>query len=332
MGGLGMTMIGHDAQTMNLLLVDDDPAIIRVTSRLLGDLGRCRFARSASDALRLLRTEPVDLVLLDAEMPGMSGLDLLRLMKRSTDLADIPVVLLTSRFDEETEEAALAAGAADFMAKPIRAGVLRARVGLQLRLREALARVVQLARTDPLTGLANRRAMQERLDLDLARVERSDSPISVLLLDVDHFKRFNDQYGHPAGDRALQAVAQAVRGTACRATDLAGRWGGEEFLVSLPGADEKGAMAVADALHAKLKALAIPHEGSTVAHLSVSIGAAVRPSGANVAAARREASYSPQLEVERLVSLADAALYEAKSRGRNGTVLRTVPLVGRPET
>lgn len=203
-----------------LLLVDDDPSVIQAASRLLAEFGRCQFARSAADALRLLRSEPVDLVLLDAEMPEMSGFELLALMQRSEALAEIPVVLLTSHQDEATEEAAFQAGAVDYLSKPIRPGVLKARVGTQLRLRRALAEVRQLSRTDVLTGLANRRAMQERLEQEVSRSARAGSPLSVLLIDVDYFKGFNDHYGHVAGDRALVQVAACLREAASRASDL----------------------------------------------------------------------------------------------------------------
>lgn len=299
-----------------LLLVDDDPSIIQAASRLLSDFGRCRFARSAADALRLLRQEPVDLVLLDAEMPEMGGLEMLSLMQKARELAEIPVVLLTSHRDEATEEAAFAAGAVDFLSKPIRPGVLRARVNTQLRLSRALAEVRRLSRTDPLTGLFNRRAMQERLERELLRADRQNAPLSVLMVDVDHFKAFNDLYGHAGGDHALIKMADCLRQAASRANDDCARWGGEEFLVLLPDTDGPGAMAVAQHLHQALVELAHPHEASPLGQLTASVGiATLEPPSEECAAALRAAPLQDRLE--ELLGRADAALYRAKAAGRS---------------
>lgn len=302
-----------------LLLVDDDPSIIQAASRLLSDFGRCRFARSAADALRLLRQEPVDLVLLDAEMPEMGGLEMLALMQKSSDLAEIPVVLLTSHRDEATEEAAFAAGAVDYLSKPIRPGVLKARVSTQLRLSRALAEVRRLSRTDSLTGLANRRAMQEQLEREVLRADRQRTATSVLMIDVDHFKAFNDFYGHSGGDHALIKVADCLRKAASRANDLCARWGGEEFVVLIPDTDRQGAMTVAEHLHQALAELAHPHEASPLGRLTVSIGVATL-SPLNSEGTGERALGSVQDRLEDLLGRADAALYEAKSAGRSRSV------------
>jgi len=298
-----------------LLLVDDDPSIIQVASRLLSDFGRCRFARSAADALRLVRNEPVDLVLLDAEMPEMGGLEMLGLMQKSSELAEIPVVLLTSHRDEATEEAAFAAGAVDYLSKPIRPGVLKARVSTQLRLSRALAEVRRLSRTDALTGLANRRAMQERLEREVLRADRLRTSTSVLMIDIDHFKAFNDLYGHVAGDLALIKVAECMRKAASRAYDFCARWGGEEFVVLLPDTDSDGAMAVAAHLHLALAELAHPHEASPQGHLSASIGVATHAAPSSQQPIESVA-HTVQDRIEHLLGRADAALYRAKSAGR----------------
>lgn len=305
--------------TATLLLVDDDPSIIQAASRLLSDFGRCRFARSAADALRLLRQEPVDLVLLDAEMPEMGGLEMLALMQKSSDLAEIPVVLLTSHRDEATEEAAFAAGAVDYLSKPIRPGVLKARVRTQLRLSRALAEVRRLSRTDSLTGLANRRAMQERLEWEVLRADRQRSATSVLMIDVDHFKAFNDFYGHSGGDHALIKIADCLRKAASRANDFCARWGGEEFVVLLPDTESQGAMAVAEHLHQALAELGHPHEASPLGRLTTSIGVATLAAPTSDLT-RTQGVGSIQDRVEDLLGRADAALYQAKSAGRGRSV------------
>lgn len=307
-------------RSASLLLVDDDPSIIQAASRLLSEFGRCRFARSATDALRMLRQEPVDLVLLDAEMPEMGGLEMLGLMQASSDLHEIPVVLLTSHRDEETEEAAFAAGAVDYLSKPIRPGVLKARVSTQLRLSRALAEVRRLSRTDSLTGLANRRAMQERLEQELLRAGRQRTATSVLMIDVDHFKAFNDFYGHSSGDHALIKVAQTMREAAHRSNDFCARWGGEEFVVLLPDTDGEGAMAVAQHFHQALAKLAHPHEASPIGRLTTSVGVATLEASALERTTSAETG-SAQDRLESLLGRADAALYKAKAAGRNRSEL-----------
>lgn len=308
------------ASTATLLLVDDDPSIIQAANRLLSDFGRCRFARSAIDALRLLRNEPVDLMLLDAQMPEMGGLELLALMQKTPELAGIPVVLLTSHRDEATEEAAFAAGAVDYLCKPIRPGVLKARVRTQLRLSRALADVRRLSLTDALTGLANRRAMQERLEHELVRAARTGSAMSLMMIDVDHFKGFNDHYGHAIGDRALVHVADCLRKAASRASDFSSRWGGEEFVVVLPDTDAQGAVVVAEHLHQSMAELDMPNQASPLGRLSASVGIAgvaargvIHPVASPLARATDH--------VEKLLAQADAALYQAKAEGRSRSVL-----------
>lgn len=303
-----------------LLLVDDDSAVIQACSRLLADFGRCRFARQAADAWRILNEERIELVLLDAEMPGESGLDLLLRLQADPHLANVPVILLTSHRDEATEETAFAHGAVDFITKPVRPTILRARVNTQLRLKRAQDRLQILARTDALTGLANRRAGMERLRLELGRARRDGKPLSLLSIDVDHFKRYNDHYGHPAGDQVLQQVGQCLAAVAGRAADLAVRWGGEEFLLLLPGTDLLGAQAVADALHARVREAAIAHVGGEQGRLTLSVGVAEQSGRAP-----QQGASNPDGDldagVEALLARADAALYAAKQGGRNRSAL-----------
>lgn len=308
------------ASTATLLLVDDDPSIIQAANRLLSDFGRCRFARSAIDALRLLRNEPVDLMLLDAQMPEMGGLELLALMQKTPELAGIPVVLLTSHRDEATEEAAFAAGAVDYLCKPIRPGVLKARVRTQLRLSRALADVRRLSLTDALTGLANRRAMQERLEHELVRAARTGSAMSLMMVDVDHFKGFNDHYGHAIGDRALVHVADCLRKAASRASDFSSRWGGEEFVVVLPDTDAQGAVVVAEHLHQSMAELDMPNQASPLGRLSASVGIASVAAQGVIHSVASPLARAPD-HVEKLLAQADAALYQAKAEGRSRSVL-----------
>lgn len=308
--------------TPSILLVDDDPAVIQVLSKTLSGLGRLRFATSGADALRLAQEEVPDLVLLDAEMPGMSGFETWEAMRSLPPLKDLPVMFVTSHGEEAMEERGLALGAADFIAKPVRPTILLARVRTQLRLKLALDKLRALAGTDSLTGLANRRSLDESLNGEWLRARRMLRPMSVLLIDVDHFKRFNDRYGHLKGDEALMAVTRVLKESASRPGDVVARYGGEEFAVLLPETNRAGAAVVARAILAHMDEFGIPHEASELGHLTVSIGAATyQPvdegqGSASVPRVRPAGDAHDEMPIEAVLALADEALYESKRNGR----------------
>ncbi len=308
--------------TPSILLVDDDPAVIQVLSKTLSGLGRLRFATSGADALRLVQQEVPDLLLLDAEMPGMSGFETWEAMRSLPQLQDLPVVFVTSRGEEAMEERGLALGAADFMAKPVRPAILLARVKTQLRLKVALDKLRALAGTDSLTGLANRRALGESLTSEWLRARRMLRSMSVLLIDVDHFKRYNDHYGHLKGDDALIAVARVLKESASRPGDVVARYGGEEFAVLLPETNQAGAAVVARAMLARMEELGIEHVASELGHLTVSIGvASYEPTdsgegSASLPRVRPAGEAHDEMPIERVLALADEALYASKRNGR----------------
>jgi len=311
------------ANLPDILLVDDDPGMIQLLSRALAGLGRLRFATNGADALRLARSETPDLLLLDAEMPDMSGFELWELLRADVRFSDLPMIFVTSHAGESMEERGLAVGAADFIVKPVRPGIVAARVRTQLRLKAAVDGLRRLAATDALTGLANRRVLVERLANEWARARRMRRPMAVLLIDVDHFKRFNDVYGHLRGDEALVAVTHALGEAACRPADLVARYGGEEFAVLLPDTNRHGAEAVAQDILERMPELAIEHSGSDIGQLSVSIGGAcwdVDSGGWSRAFEPRKiepGDAAPgETPFERLLAIADEALYRAKSEGR----------------
>lgn len=305
----------------SILLVDDDATVIQVLSKCLVGLGRLRFATSGAAAIRLAREETPDLLLLDAEMPGMSGFEVWEAMRHDPLLREVPVIFVTSHSEEAMEEQGLSLGAADFIAKPIRPVILVARVKTQLRLKLALDRLTKMATTDGLTQCANRRVLDERLADEWSRTVRAQRPLSVMMLDVDHFKKFNDLYGHPSGDKALISVAQALRLSACRPGDLVARYGGEEFAVVLPDTDQTGALVVAEALHQEIAKLGIAHEASESGFLSVSVGIASFDQGSvgwehARSLMQSEGGVPAGITVERLLAIADGALYVAKQAGR----------------
>jgi len=291
-----------------ILIVDDNINLIALMGKMLTAVADISFATNGQAALRQMRACPPDLVLLDEDMPGMSGGQVCEAMSQDPDLAAIPVIFVTGHTDSDSEVRALIAGAVDFIAKPVHEAVLLARVRTHLRLKSLSDELRRSAALDGLTQLSNRGAFDSRLLLEWSRAGRLGTPLSVILLDVDHFKQFNDRYGHPAGDRCLQAVAGAVQAQARRSTDVAGRVGGEEFALLLPDTPVEGAQEAAERLRADIAALQIAHGASpTSPCVTVSIGIASCVAGPQ----------SGLLRPADLIEIADQALYKAKSLGRN---------------
>jgi len=316
-----------DPTSANILIVDDDITVIQVLAKTLTAIGRVRYALNGADALRLALQEPPDVFLLDADMPGMSGFEVLSAMRLQPSLEQVPTIFITSHNSEEMEEKGLASGAADFIGKPFRPAIVAARVKTQLRLKLAVDRLRTLSAIDALTGIANRRTLDEALMMECKRTQRSHTPLSVLMLDVDHFKCFNDTYGHGAGDDALIGIARAMRACTNRPADLPARYGGEEFALILPDTDGAGAMTVASSLMANVARLKIPHTASGTGFLTVSIGVGCFDKESARWADCREglrdvSASSPSACASALLTTADQALYAAKSNGRANAVLK----------
>lgn len=288
-----------------ILVVDDAMENIQILHAALQDEHEVLFAMDGPRALEIARTQHPDLILLDAVMPGMDGYAVCRELFSVPETSDIPVIFVTALKSPEDETRALGAGAADFISKPVNAAVVRARVRTQLTVKRQRDALRALILTDALTGVANRRAFDERLEMEWRRCGRAQLPVSLLIVDIDHFKLYNDHYGHPAGDGTLEQVAGAMQRAAGRSQDLVARYGGEEFAILLPQLDELGATGVARRLMHELEMLALPHAASpTSQHLTVSIGIASMIPGEHSAPAD-------------LVQVADALLYQAKAGGRN---------------
>ena len=288
-----------------LLIVDDDPDTIRVLSGILRGMGDLYFSTSGLDAIRTVREKMPDIVLLDAEMPGMNGFEVCAALKAEPVTAAASIIFVTAHSDVENETRALELGAIDFIHKPVSPPIVRARVRNHITMKAQADELNRLASTDPLTGLANRRAFTAALELEWRRAHRSGHSLALLMLDLDYFKQFNDCYGHPAGDACLQATARILALSARRPGEMAARYGGEEFVILLPDVDGRGGEAVAEGVRLALWALEMPHEMSPLGGIVTgSIGvASVVPKDGAVAAS--------------LIAAADAALYQAKQSGRN---------------
>lgn len=293
-----------------VVLVAEDSMVVRALLRAqLREHGyEVVEAADGEQALARAREAHPDVMLLDVDMPRGNGFDVLSALKDDPELAEVPVVFITGRTTAEDAVRGLSLGAHDYLRKPFEAAELAARVHaavrtkrLQDELRSLNHDLTRLAGTDNLTGLPNRRHLDEELGRLVARSERHGLPLAVLLLDVDHFKRINDQHGHQVGDEVLVAVAG--RFASClRREDVAGRWGGEEFMVLAPDIDRDGAAALADALRERIALHPVLTAAGPVA-FTVSVGWTFRTAGDSAG---------------ELVRRADGAMYAAKHDGRDG--------------
>ena len=287
-----------------VLIVDDQPINIQAMYRIFAPDYRVLMATSGAKALTICKDDPPDLVLLDVVMPEMDGHKVCARLKADEATRDIPIIFVTSHTDAEEESKGLELGAVDFIAKPVNPAVVRARVKTHLTLKAQSDMLRQMAFIDGLTGVANRRCFDERLGTEWRRAARQSAPLALLMLDVDHFKRYNDRYGHQVGDECLVQVASAIKEGLLGPGDLVARYGGEEFACILPGTDFDGALVVAEGIEQRVRALQIEHADSDVCQaVTLSIGVAFgKPESAD--------------DSVRLLALADAQLYRAKHSGR----------------
>jgi diguanylate cyclase (GGDEF)-like protein len=294
-------------------VVDDQPVNVQALYQAFAADHQVLMATSGEQALALCASARPDLVLLDVVMPGMDGHEVCRRLKAAVVTRDIPVIFVTAQNDEAAETLGLELGAVDFISKPINPKIVRARVKAHLTLKAQSDLLRDWAYMDVLTGVHNRRHFDERLASEWARAVRNRAALSLILLDVDHFKRYNDRYGHQAGDECLRRVADTLKAGLKRPGDLVARYGGEEFVCLLPGADFDGAMALANHLGKQVFDQQIEHADSSVAPvITVSLGVCSVSENVCGTAAM-------------LLREADAQLYAAKSSGRNQTCGTRMP-------
>lgn len=331
---------------MGILLVDDSPAILLLLSTTLkragySDVQFCNSGQAALDFLGIgvpdRELQEVDLILLDIVMPDMDGIEVCRRIRALEKYTDTPILMVTMREEAEVLQKAFIAGANDYIVKPVRELELLARMrsALQLKqemgrrrqrelellavteqLQQANAALQQLANTDPLTGVGNRRFFDATLPIEWRRARRAKAGLALLLIDIDFFKRLNEMQGYQRGDEILCQVAAAINGSLARGGDLVARYGGEKFAVLLPNTDQEGAQAVAEQIRLAIAALGLEHPQSTLSPwVTVSIGLAV---------------LWPTLEAEMrgLIAAADRALFLAKENGRNRVFSTPAPVAG----
>lgn len=281
--------------SVRTLLVDDEMAVLESLSRIMLHAGYdCSVAREGGEALEILRRVPVDIVISDIRMPGMDGMRLLEQIREHHK--EVDVIMMTGFDTQESFIQVIEAGAADFISKPFHQDELLAKLKRIIRERQLKAELRYLSIHDSLTGLFNRRYMYQKLQEEVERAKRQRRNLALIILDVDHFKDYNDSHGHLEGDKVLAELAQIINSSIRQNVDTAYRYGGDEFAVLLIETDSAQAAKVADRIRASFEARAIDH-------CTLSLG---------VAALDQEED-----GMEDLIRQADEAMYRAKRGGGN---------------
>lgn len=299
-----------------ILVVDDDPVVSRVVECVLDDFCECHSVTSGLEVYsRALELQP-DLILLDVMLPGMNGYDVCQQLKDDPSTASIPVVFLTSRRDFHDERLGLRLGAVDYLNKPLTPDLLRLRIRNQLNATAGLRQFHRESRQDALTGIGNRRVFDDALNTSMPLAVQKNCSLSLLLLDIDHFKGFNDYFGHWAGDQALKSVAVAIRDEVKSHSGLVARYGGEEFACIFMGATADEIEQVMQKLCARIASLGIENPGQPGAGaLTISIGGVYLPPG----------TFTTK---RHFMTQADQLLYQAKRSGRNRYSFKQAPITG----
>lgn len=290
-----------------ILIVDDSSVQAAKLKSILQDDYAITIAQTAEEGLRHAHAGGFSLILLDVVMPGMDGFTLLKKLQEEVITQSVPVILITSLSDTQNEYHGLTLGAVDYITKPFHPLIVKARVNTHIKLYNYRKQVERQSKTDQLTGVANRRHHDDYSIIKWGEAVRLQIPFSICMLDIDHFKTFNDTFGHPAGDKVITAVAKTVSSYLQRSTDFFARYGGEEFVGFFMGANSQKAFEHLKKIRREVENLSIPHNPSVSQWVTVSIGGVtVIPHEGN--------SYSSCLKI------ADTMLYDAKRYGRNRVV------------
>lgn len=315
-----MIPMAENQCVQKILIIDDTPDNIRILNEILRNDYRVFFATNGEHGLEIAGRELPDIILLDILMPEMDGYEVCARLKSDEATQWIPVIFVTAMVSVEEEAKGLEAGAIDYITKPFSPPIVKNRIRNHLKLKsysDAMKVVTEilaqknreldiLAKHDGLTGLANRRYFDEAMASEIRRAHRSGEILSLILCDIDYFKRYNDHYGHIAGDDCLRHISEIIRGIFQRSSDLAARYGGEEFVVILPDTSSEGAERLAEKLRLETIAGKIPHACSDVSdYVTLSLGVA------------SAVVTDERLSVKWLTEKADSALYRSKDSGRN---------------
>lgn len=299
-------MVGEQQEKNTILIVDDSPENITVLGALLRTDYIIRVATNGEKALQLVDSDnPPDLILLDVMMPGIDGYEVCKRLKANTLTQKIPVIFITAKTSEADEVKGFEMGAVDYVTKPFSPVVIKARVRTHVELKKYRDFLVNTSYCDGLTAVANRRRFDEYYTAMWNLAVRESLPLSLIMIDLDNFKKYNDNYGHQEGDACLIRIAQKLSTSLKRKTDLLARYGGDEFVCLLPGTNIDGAVKVAELFRSNVLSLQIPNAYSgTTSCMTISQGvASIHP--------------AMDLSANSLIMFADEALYKAKNEGRN---------------
>lgn len=288
-----------------LLVVEDQPLHIQVLNRALSPECRVFMVTQGRQAVQFCVDRQPDLVLLDVEMPDMDGFQVLQALKAEEVTRNIPVIFVTAHTSTEMETRCLQAGAVDFISKPINPSVVKARVYTHLKLKFQSDLMHQWVYLDGMTSAFNRRYFDDQLQTEWRRAQRTSQPLSVILMDVDFFKAYNDHYGHLRGDEALRTLVKAAKPVLQRPGDFLARYGGEEFVCLLPDTPLADAAALAERIRQAVVQQKVLHEHNRgLGVMTISLGVA-------------ESFQSGIIDAEQLIGAADRHLYVAKHSGKN---------------
>ncbi len=300
-----MSNFSAGATRPKVLIVDDERLNIRVLNEVLRNDYEIMVATGGEQALKLAASAKPDLVLLDIMMPAMDGYEVCRRLKEAEATKNTPVIFISALNNATDETRGFELGAVDYVTKPFNPAVVKARVQTHIRLKLQADLLEKLASLDGLTGIPNRRAFDEVREREWRRSQRSGNDLAIVMIDVDMFKQFNDQYGHGAGDECLTRVARALAACLHRPQDFVARYGGEEFAAVLPDCTEDGALLIGERFCTAVAALGIDHSTSKAAlHVTISAGIVI---------GKATGSSGPANFCE----VADKMLYLAKENGRN---------------
>jgi len=288
----------------SVLIVDDEAANIIALTNILSPEYDIYAAKNGQDAIVLAKEHLPDVILLDILMPEMDGYEVIAALKSVELTRAIPIIFITGLVSPEEEEKGLILGASDYITKPFHSSIIKLRVQNQIQFSSQFNIVKALSLSDELTGLFNRRGFDYRLRMEMNRAKREQTPICIIMLDIDNFKEYNDLHGHLQGDTALQSAARVIKQTLKRPADFSARWGGEEFTVLLPDTDMHGASGVAERIRSGIENCSIFCINGDTANITVSIGLNI---------------YLPEndVSVRDFIAGADKALYAAKTSGKN---------------
>lgn len=296
-----------------ILVVDDMTTTLLLLHDLLKDTYEVKIAKSGTKALEILESpNDIDLILLDIEMPDINGYDVCKRIKNNETIKNIPIIFITGRTSQEDEEYGLNLGAIDYITKPFNKAIVKLRIKNYLNLKIKNDMLEKLSMYDGLTNIRNRRFFDETFEKTFNEIKRDKKSLAVLMIDIDFFKPYNDNYGHGQGDETLRKVAKALEKTIKRASDFVARYGGEEFVILLKDINKDGVEAVANNLLNAVRELKITHEFSKIEnYVTISIGASFYNSSSDIT----------KLE---LLLKADETLYNVKNSGRNNFAILEV--------